>query len=277
MKRKTVFCLLASLLFLWPSARAGTKEEIMRLQSDVLTVQNQVREFEKTFTERTDGLKSLVVQLNDQVAKTNLILERVSKTLENQAAGERSKDEILLREIRALSGKMDDTATQISVLAQQMADLKVQAKPLGSTGASSGAPPEESIYNQAFSDYMAGNFDLAIQGFNDYLNINPAGDKAAATHFYIGDSYSRLGKASEAIAAFTRVINDYPGAQQTASALLNRGRAELAVRESDNAIEDFRAVVGKFPSTLEAERAKEELRKLGVSTTKPAAPRRKTR
>jgi len=109
------------------------------------------------------------------------------------------------------------------------------------------------------------------------MNINPTGDKAAAAHFYIGDSFSRLGKASEAIAAFTRVINDYPSSQQTASALLNRGRAELAVRESDNAVADFRAVVEKFPSTLEAERAKEELRKLGVSTTKPAPARRKTR
>ena len=97
----------------------------MRLQSDVLALQTQFREFEKTFTEKTDGLKSLVVQLNDQVAKSNVLLERVSKTLESQASGSRATDQTLTEEIRKLSARLDDTVTGISVLAQQIADLKV--------------------------------------------------------------------------------------------------------------------------------------------------------
>ena len=55
MKRQISFCLLVSLIIL-PLAQAGTKEEIMRLQSDVLALQNQFREFEKGFNEKTDGV-----------------------------------------------------------------------------------------------------------------------------------------------------------------------------------------------------------------------------
>jgi tol-pal system protein YbgF len=276
MKRTLIFCLSACFLFSLPLAQAGTKEEIMRLQSDVLAMQNQIREFEKSLNERTDGLKSLVVQLNDQVAKSNLILDKVSKTLETQAAGTRSNDQALLQEIRALSGKMDDAATRISALAQQVADLKIQAKPLAPEGPAGGMGTQQSVYDQAYSDYVQGSFDLAIQGFTDYLRNNPGGEKTPAAHFYLGDAYSIQGKIPQAIAAFTRVINDYPGSEQLASALFKRGRAELAMKESDTAIADFRAVIDKFPTAPEAERAKDELQKLGVSTTKPA-PAKDTR
>jgi tol-pal system protein YbgF len=276
MRQNTIFCVLMCLLVAGSSVRAGTKEEIMRLQSDVLALQTQFREFEKTFTEKTDGLKSLVVQLNDQVAKSNVLLERVSKTLESQASGSRATDQTLTEEIRKLSARLDDTVTGISVLAQQIADLKVQAKPLAPSTAGQSI---QSVFDQAYLDYVNGNYDLAVQGFAAYLSSDPGGEKAPAAHFYVGDSYSRLGKLQEAIAAFTRVINDYPQSPQVASALFKRGRAELAMKESDNAIADFRAVIEKFPEAPEAEPAKEELRKMGVSQKKPAAPatRRKTR
>jgi tol-pal system protein YbgF len=276
MKRIPIFCLSACLLFFLPLAQAGTKEEIMRLQSDVLALQNQIREFEKSFNERTDGLKSLVVQLNDQVAKSNLILDRVSKTLETQAAGTRSNDQALLQEIRTLSGKMDDAATRISALAQQVSDLKIQAKPMAPEGTAGGMGTQQSVYDQAYSDYVQGSFELAIQGFTDYLRNNPGGEKTPAAYFYLGDAYSIQSKIPQAIAAFTRVINDYPESEQLASALFKRARAELAIKESDTAIADFRAVIEKFPTAPEAERAKDELRKLGVSTTKPA-PAKDTR
>ncbi len=277
MKRKISFCLLLSLIIL-PWARAGTKEEIMRLQSDVLALQNQFREFEKGFNEKTDGLKSLVVQLNDQVAKSNLLLDRVSKNLENQASGTQSIDQTLLQEVRALSAKIDDTATRISALAQQVADLKVQAKPLNAGPEAGVGVPDESTYNQAWTDYVAGNLDLAIQGFNAYLANSPAGPRAADSQFYLGDAYSApaQNKLPQAIAAFTRVINDYPGSDKVASALFKRATAELAMQETDNAIADFKDVIQRFPDSPEAARAQTSLRDLGVTNKKPA-PAKPTR
>ena len=53
-----IFVCLLLMILTATSAWAGTKEEFMRLQSDVLAMQNQMREFEKTFSEKTEGLKS---------------------------------------------------------------------------------------------------------------------------------------------------------------------------------------------------------------------------
>ncbi|MGD0101435.1 MAG: tetratricopeptide repeat protein [Acidobacteriota bacterium] len=276
MRQKTIFCLLIFVMLATPLTMAGTKEDIMRLQNDVLTLQNQIRDFDKKFDEKTDGLKSLVVQLIDQVAKSNKVLDQVSKALENQVSDRQSVNQTLLQEVRALSGKIDEAGTRISALAQQVADLKVQAKPLVQGGNSLGGPPGGSAYDQAYGDYVQGNFDLAIQEFTAYLTSSPGGEKAAIAQFYLGDAYSAQGKLPQAIAAFTRVINDYPGSDQVASALFKRGRAELAMRETDNAVADFKDIIGRFPASPEAEQAKTELRNLGNDPAKPA-PAKETR
>jgi len=279
MKRIIYFCLLIALGMLLPSAQAGTKEELLRLQSDVLALQNQIRDLEKTLSEASEGLKSLVVQLNDQVAKSNLILSKLSATFDSQASGTRSADQSLLQEIRALSGKMDDSETRISALAQQLNDLKVQSKSLNQGGGQGGSLSPDTMYNQAFNDFIQGNFDLAVQEFTAYLNNFPGGDKAAAALYNIGEAYYNQNRLPQAIAAFTRVINDYSGSDKVASALFKRGKAELAMQESQNAIADFKDIIARFPTAPESDLAKEQLQNLGVNIAKPAKeqPRRKAR
>jgi len=278
MKRNIYFCLLIALGML-PSAQAGTKEELLRLQSDVLALQNQIRDFEKTFNETSEGLKSLVVQLNDQVAKSNMLLSKLSATLDSQASSTHSTDQSLLQEIRALSGKLDDSATRISALAQQLNDLKVQSKSLNQGGVQGASLSPDTMYNQAFNDFIQGNFDLAVQEFTAYLSNFPGGDRAAAALYDIGEAYYNQNKLPQAITAFTRVINDYSSSDKVASALFKRAKAELAMQESQNAIADFKDVIAKFPAAPESDLAKQELQNLGISLEKPTKdqPRRKSR
>jgi len=276
MNRKLCYCLLIALLTALPSLQAGTKEEVMRLQNDVLALQNQIREFEKTFSEKIDGLKSLVVQLKDEASNSGMALKQVSAILANQASGTQSADEAVIKEIRALSSKVDDSATRISALAQQLSELKVQYKSLNETEASAASLSPDAMYSQALRDFVQGNFDLAIQGFTAYVNTYPGGDRAAEAFCNIGEAYRSQRLMPEAISAFTRVINDYPGTNSVASALYKRALVESAMQERENAIADLRAVIEKFPTSSEAAQAKIELQKLSVKTTKPAkaAPRK---
>jgi tol-pal system protein YbgF len=281
MKRTIFFCLVIAIVAAPPAALAGTKEELMRLQSDVMSLQKQLREFDKTYSEKIDGLKSLVVQLNDQVAKSNVLLGKVSTTLDNQASGVRSNDQTLLQEIRALSAKIDDSATRISALAQQIADLKVQSKPI-SQEIQSGQPSgfsAEAVYNQANQDLARGDFGLAIDGFTAYLDNFPTGKMAAAAQLNIGEVYFSQNKLPQAIAAFTRVIDGYPASDKVPAALYKRGRAMLANQQTENAIEDFKNIVKLYPTSSESDLAKIALQELGVGETKTKTkqPTRKTR
>jgi tol-pal system protein YbgF len=277
MRRLSCFPLLIMITVLMSPAWAGTKEELARLQSDVLALQNQMRLLEKTFREQTDNLKSLVVQLNDQVGQSNVILKKVSAVIENQAAGDKTASQTLLQEIRNLSAKVDDSATRISALAQQVADMKVQTKPISQrqyqtapSDSNALALSADAIYNEAFNDLVQGNFDLAVEGFSAFIKNFPSNEKADDAQYNIGEAFYNSNKLPQAIAAFTRVIDDYPSGDKIASAYFKRGKAEMASQDKESAIEDFKTVVQNFGATPEASLAKTELDGLGVALTKPA-------
>ena len=277
MKRLACICFLSILLATAIPARAGTKEEIMRLQSDVLALQNQLRIMEKTFNEQIEGLKSLLSQLNDQIGKSNVNLGKISAAMEGQAAIGKSADQMVSQEIRNLSSKLDDMATRISALAQQVSDIKIQAQPivqgaLHGTAADAPTLSSDAVYNAAYNDLVQGNFDLAIEGFTAFVKNFPANDKADDALYNIGEAYYNLDKLPRAIAAFTRVLTEYPAGDKVASALFKRGKAELAIQERDNAIEDFNTVIQKYKDAPEAGLARAELENLGVSPGKPAKP-----
>ncbi|PYV42794.1 MAG: hypothetical protein DMG09_01780, partial [Acidobacteria bacterium] len=82
--------------------------------------------------------------------------------------------------------------------------------------------------------------------------------------------YYNDNKLPQAVAAFTKVVNDFPKGDKVASALYKRALAELAMKEKDNAIEDFKVVVQKFSSSPEAALAKSQLDGLGVDLSKPS-------
>jgi tol-pal system protein YbgF len=254
------------------SARAGTKEELIRLQADVLALKNQIIQLEKGFTERTDAIRSLVVQLNDQVGKSSLLLGRLSTALENQPQPDTTSLQTVLKEIKDLSSKMDDANVRISALAQQVADMKVQSKPLPQRGFQAmadspdpSAVSADQIFNEASVDLIQGNLDLAIQGFNAFLKAFPTHERADDAQYGIGEAFYNAKRYPEAISAFTRVITDYSTGGKAASALFKRAKAELELQQKDAAAADFKALIAKFPSAPEASLAREELGKLGVN------------
>jgi tol-pal system protein YbgF len=266
--------------------RGGTKEELARLQSDVLALQSQIRMLEKGFTEQNQSLKSLIGQLNDQVGKSNAVLERISTTLDKQAAGDRASSQTLLQEVRSLGSKIEDTGAQISALARQVSEMKIESKAVtarrfqtmsGETGAS--AQSADTIFFEAYNDLVQGNTDLAIQGFTAYVASFPKSEKADDAQYYIGEAYYNGGKFTQAIAAFTRVLNDYPAGDRTASALYKRALAEKQINEKDNAISDLRSVVQRFPGSPEAGLATAELESLGAAAVpqQPKTPPRSRR
>jgi len=278
MSSKPATILAALLLLNVPAAVGGTKEELVRLQNDVLALQNQLRLFEKTFTEQIQGLRSLVVQLNDQVGTSSQMLGKVATALEGRSTGEKADTQAILQELRSLKGRVDDSTTRIAALAEQISELKVQSKALtertyqtAAGDAASLALSADAIFNEAFTDLEQGNFDLAIEGFTAYVKNYPSTEKADDAQYGIGEAYYNSKRLPQSISSFTRVINDYPAGDKVASAYFKRAKAELALGEKQNAIEDFKTVVLKFPEAPEAGLAKNELENAGVDLAKPAA------
>ena len=86
----------------------------------------------------------------------------------------------------------------------------------GSTPAPTPAPPRlagaspTKTYEQAYGDYAAGLWDLAIDGFDAFLKDFPTATQADEAQFYIGRAYLERRENDKAVEAFDKVIRTYP-------------------------------------------------------------------
>ena len=260
---------IVPLLCVFSWGLAGTREEVIRLQSDVLQLQNQIRLMQKSVDESGATFKSLLEQLNDQIATTNLRMERMTQTLKSQGTEVGISAAQLRVELRSLSVKWDDTNTRIAALQQKLQENQLQVQslrrvPIGRQGAS--MEPDQ-VYSAVYNDYLMGNYDLAIAGFQDFLVNFPDSEYADNASYYLGACLYEKKRLEAAIQAFDQVINLYPRGDKTPTAYYRKALALEQLQRNTEAIETLKKLLTIFPDSQEAKMADQELANLDVESS----------
>jgi tol-pal system protein YbgF len=119
------------------------------------------------------------------------------------------------------------------------------------------------IYNQALGDYQRGRFDLARQGFDEYVETYPKTDLSDDALFWAAECWSAQKKPREALETLERLLKAYPQSEKAPSAHLRKGLAHLELGEKAQAIVQLQFVVHEYPNSDEAKSARQRLRALG--------------
>jgi tol-pal system protein YbgF len=126
----------------------------------------------------------------------------------------------------------------------------------------------QKLWDLAYSDYAAGQWALAIQGFETYLRAFPKSAQSDDAQFYIGEALQLDGKFKEAIVAFEKVTTDYPQGDRVPDAYYKRGVMYSRLNQNDKARESFELVIRTYPDAEASRLARQMLDRLG-----PAARR----
>jgi tol-pal system protein YbgF len=161
-----------------------------------------------------------------------------------------------------------DPAVPVSAAVPVTAPAVVAQPPPSTLGLS-----PERMYNTANSDYAAGSYERAIQGFQEFLKVFPTSPRAASAQQYMGDAEYQQSRWEPAIAAYNLVIQTYPKSDVVPWAYYKRGMAQSRLQQNAAARASFEAVVKMFPDTEPAVLAAGGLQRLD-STASPAAPRK---
>jgi tol-pal system protein YbgF len=181
--------------------------------------------------------------------------------------------------IAELAQKFDDKSVKIAELASRTDDLEAKmkllnagtgtlaAEPSGTTLNKDLQPVQGSIaptdaYRQAKIDFDKGNFDLALAGFQNYLDRFPDTFLAAGAQYWIGECYFSKKEFTKAISAFERVIQSYPRSNKVSGAKLKIGLSYLNDNRSADARDHLNKVIQEYPRTNEAEIAKDRLSRI---------------
>jgi TolA-binding protein len=246
-----------------PAAAAANKEHL-QLMAEIRMLQEQQQQLQGLLGALQDTLKTFSSKLDDQSAATRKAM--ADQTLATTNIGDN---------VRVLREKTDETNVRISTMAQELEVLRqtiasqpapqaaapvAASDPLGppasatppAAPATSPIPPGTSaqrMYETSYDDYSAGRHDMAIQGFQGFVQAFPRHPMAAAALYNIGMSYYSLSKWPESRDAFLKVINEYPQAQGSAvpDAYYKLGQTYERLNQIDFAKKAYETAIQKFP------------------------------
>ena len=124
--------------------------------------------------------------------------------------------------------------------------------------------PQE-VYNLAYSDYLKGNYQMAIDGFTLYLlqfSDSPVADDAA---YWIGECHFSQENFEEAIDQFNELILNYSTGDKIPAAYLKKGISLLELERNEEALSVFKLLISKYPYEEETRIAQEKIKEIRLN------------
>src|SRR3954471_17400201 len=249
-----------------PTLASAANKEHAQLLAEIRMIQEQQAQ-----------LQQLIGGLSDTLRAMNTRLDSDADVARKSFADEKLLVNGVADTVRILREKADDTNVRLSTMTQEMQALRqtvasmpspsaalaphatpdapggdpaAAGAPAGAPGAAANISPTR-MYDQSYADYSAGQYDLAVDGFQAFIRTFPTSPRAAEAQLYTGYSLYNAGKNTEAIAALNKVISDYPQSNSVSSAYYKLGLTYEALKQPDNARKSFETVVQKYPSSYD--------------------------
>ncbi|MGE5246323.1 MAG: tetratricopeptide repeat protein [Betaproteobacteria bacterium] len=225
-------------------AFADQKLLIDNLTSDLRIVREKVDDNNvriSSLTQEVDALRQLVQQLNARPTTTDAdapVAPAASPTTPPAAPG------------AATPGP--------DAPAGAAAETGAPQQPAPPPAATIGASPQQ-LYDMAWADYTAGQWDLAVQGFEQYIRAFPKSDKASDAQVKIGNSYMMDNKYDKAVEAYDMAIRTYPTGSAIPEAYFRKGVALRHLGKLDEARQALEYVVKNYPDSDAGHLARQQL------------------
>jgi TolA-binding protein len=257
---------VAALLLAPPAAWANREQQ--QIMAEVRMLQQSQQQLHLLVLALSDALKAVTAQIEEQTATNRKAL-----------ADQRLLVEGMTDTVRILRERSDDTNVRLSSLAQELESIRMTIAAIPHTigsapGAAAGDPDTgdgfpvvpgaaagpiavpppgvspQRTFETAYADYAAGQYDLAIEGFETFLRFFPRHGDADNAQVYIGNSHYNAGRFKEALNAYQRVITDYPGTDRVPEAYFKMGSTYLQLKQLDLARKAWQTILQDYDASV---------------------------
>jgi tol-pal system protein YbgF len=281
-----------------PRPAEAVARELIELQRDVTSLLQGQKDLSTQVTQDNTVMKTLIGQSSDNVNKLASTMGSLQKSVQDVQANSGARLDTMSTQVQGLSDNLEEIKSRLGKLNQQLVDLQntVQsldakisgasapapatglATPTSSTGttkpASSsssavppGAPSADTLYSNGLRDITTGKYDLARSEFEDYLKYYSDTDLASNAQFYLGEIFYKQKQYVDAVAAYDKVLTNYPKSFKLGPARLRKGMALIELGQKTAGVRELRDVIKRFPGSDEDRLARAKLKELGVSLT----------
>jgi len=257
----TTTAILLTVLAVSP-ASAQSREQ-RQLMADIRMLQEQTQELAVAIATVTQALQDSIKTLNQR-------LDQANDTTRKGFADQKVIIDDVGKDLRAIRERVDDTNVRVSNVREELEALRTSIPVVAPQTAAppptdpnappaaaptTGPPPSTAglsptrMFDTAMADYAAGQFTLAVTGFEAFLRTFPRSEMADDAQFQIGESYFALNRWMDAIAAYNAVTQNYPMGDKVSQAFYKRGLAQERLGQIDAARESWNNVLQRTPDS----------------------------
>jgi TolA-binding protein len=288
---------LALVLTAVPAPAHAASKEIIELQTQVQQLLDMMQRMQSTIDTRFGVLQHLVEQTADSANQMTATVNSLQQKISAQSEGNGGKLDTVSGQVQSLNDSVDELKSRIAKLDKSVQDLQTQlqtiqsppagAVPAGQPGQpgqpnaepqgggappANQAPPLQETFQSAVRDYNAAHYSVAASEFQDVMHFYPMDDLAGTAQFYLGEIAFHQGDYTNAISAYSSVLDKFPGNPKAAAAQLRKGLALIQTNKRDAGVRELRQLIQRHPQTPEATQARSKLNGMGVRVTPTARP-----
>jgi tol-pal system protein YbgF len=300
--------LLILVLACSPGPALAVSKEILELQRDIATLQDLVRQLQRSQDEKLASINTLAQQAvnaaneaNRSVAGIQGGIQQTIRDMQDKVVapvvGVNTRISGMSDDLKTLSNAVADLTAQVNRMAGQLKELNdavkaLQAPPVqpptqtvpGGTPTAGAVPdtptiPAQTLYDNARRDMSGGKLDVALTEYQQYLKWYGSTDLAPNAQYYIAYIHFSQGDYDSAVKEYDTVLEKYPNNNKTPDAMFGKGLALVKIGRRTEGAKEFQELIKKFPKNDLASQACTQLKALGYATctARAAAPKGGTR
>jgi len=294
MARRLLNLTLLALLAL-PATAVAQNREHQQIFADLRILQEQTQLLRVAVAELVESLKAINSRVDEQ---SNLTLKLFADQ-GVQIGGLTDNARILREKLDATNVSLSKDAHEMETIRQELGNQRIllnqiialvtppvaptdPAAAAGTagaagagmvplpTGANQATPPvlppppqnPQRSFDTAFGDYVTGQFDMALAGFQYYIETFPTSPDVPKARFHIAESQYGKGANKEAVTAYEQVITLHKGTEWEPQALYKQGLAYEKLGQIERAKANWELVRKAFPDSSAAILATQNLARI---------------
>lgn len=290
--------LVAGALLAMPLSASAQNREHQQIFADLRMLQEQTQQLRVAVASLADALKVITSRADEQANLTRKLF--ADQGLQLGALADTTR--ILREKLDATNVTLSKDAHEMETLRQELANqrtllmqiitlvtpapITVPVDPTGTGAAAAGGatttaggatppatstpppsvppppPNPERVFNSAFGDYMTGQYDMAILGFEQFIKTFPTSPEVAKARFHIAESHYGKGAYREAVLAYEQVVTLHKGTDLEPQALYKQGLAYEQLGQPERAKANWELVRKTFPDSSAAMLAAQNLARI---------------
>ena len=244
---------------------SAANKDIERLYVQVAALQSQIADLQRSADESQREIR----RLTDLLAEQNAFFRKTTQDRRLQDEAMQTALREMTERLGELDARLQSQAAATLAAAQQAAAAAPVAPPTDGDPAApsqpapaapvASPPPARELYSQAYADYARGNYDLALQGYREYLRYYPDTDLSDNAQYWIGESLYAKRLYAEAVDAWDVLLREYPASDKLPDGRFKRAMALERLGRRREALDEFRQVAQRYPNSEAGRKAKERL------------------